>query len=210
MTKKQTPQSLDGVLRPQHRVNFERTARADASQRFISVRPRVVQRPLSGSIEGIVVKPRVPMRQGEVRRPGWAREAAPTVSPVTLALPAATPLKDRDVVVRLPRRWSLRIGLVTLLQYAALAVIAVASAYSTAIGQWFVLVYALYALLTRQDSRVSFGIALFVLVSVPFFQVINQPGVANNMAVYVYELLVVGTVQALIELRRPSRTATNE
>lgn len=188
--KPQQPKSIDGILAPPKRrkIYLERTDRYDGEQRFISVRPHIKHVQQVGSIDGYT-------------RPKTRRvlKYVPKVTPVK---PPSIPMRDKDVVVRLPRRWSLRIGLLTLIQYGILAAIAVAGAYSTSIGQWFVLAYAVYVLATRQDSRLSFGIALFVLVSVPFFQVLNQPGVANNMAVYVYELLVVGTIQALLELRK--------
>ncbi len=113
-----------------------------------------------------------------------------------------TPKPKHELVINISRGFSIRASISIVIQYVIIAAIAVASAYSTDIGQWFVLALAVYVLATRQDSRLTYGIALFILISVPFFQLINQPGVANNMAVYVFELLVLGTIQSLIELRK--------
>lgn len=111
------------------------------------------------------------------------------------------PAPQRELVINVSRGFSIRASLSIVIQYILIAIIGVAAAYSTDIGQWFVLALAVYVFVTRQDSRLTYGIALFILISVPFFQIINQPGVANNMAVYVFELLVLGTLQSLVELR---------
>lgn len=126
--------------------------------------------------------------------------------PVTSQKPVSSkPLdfKSNELVVNLPRKWSIRASLSLVVQYVITAAIAVVAAYSISIGQWFVLALAIYVLITRQDSRVTYGIGLFILISVPFFQLINLPAVSNNMAVYVFELLLLGTIQALIELKWP-------
>ncbi len=106
-----------------------------------------------------------------------------------------------ELVVNFSKRFSLRASVSIVVQYVLIAAIAVLAAYSTNIGQWFVLALAIYVFVTKQDSRLTYGIALFVLASVPFFQILNQTGVANNMAVYVFELLVLGTLQSLRELK---------
>ena len=90
-------------------------------------------------------------------------------------------------------------------QYPLIAIVALASAYSTTIGQWLVLVYGIMAIWQRWGSRQSFGIALFLLITIPLFQLIGQAGIAENVAVYVYELLVIGTIQALIELHKTNK-----
>ncbi len=90
-------------------------------------------------------------------------------------------------------------------QYPLIAIVALASAYSTTIGQCLILVYGLMAIWQRWDSRQSFGIALFLLITIPLFQLIGQAGIAENVAVYVYELLVIGTILALIELHKSNR-----
>lgn len=87
-----------------------------------------------------------------------------------------------------------------ILQYPLVAAVAVLAIYSTTIGQWLVFAYAIYVLMRRIDSRATFIAALMLLIGIPFFQLINQPGVAENTAIYAYELLVVGTLQSIVEL----------
>ncbi|MBI3889240.1 hypothetical protein HY312_01510 [Candidatus Saccharibacteria bacterium] len=111
------------------------------------------------------------------------------------------PAPQRELVINVSRHFSIRASISIVVQYILIAAIGIASAYSTDIGQWFVLALAVYVIATRQDSRLTYGIALFIMISVPFFQIINQPGVANNMTIYVFELLVLGTLQSLIELK---------
>lgn len=90
--------------------------------------------------------------------------------------------------------------LLALLQYPIVAILALVAVYSVTIGQWLVVAYAVYVLIRRVDSRSTFIGALLLLIAVPVFQLLNQPGVAEHIAVYTYELLVVGTLQAIIEL----------
>lgn len=89
-------------------------------------------------------------------------------------------------------------------QYPLFAGIALIASNNTTLGQYLILAYAILSLVLRKSSRITFGIALFLLVAIPVFQALNQPGVAQNIAVYVYELLVVGTIQAIIELYKNS------
>ena len=90
-------------------------------------------------------------------------------------------------------------------QYPLIALAAVGIAYSPAAGQVAVGIYLLMALIFKVSSRVSFAIALVLLVCIPFFQVLGQATVSENVAVYAYEMLVVGTLQAIIELWRDNR-----
>jgi len=90
-------------------------------------------------------------------------------------------------------------------QYPLIALAAVGIAYSPAVGQAAVGIYLLMALIFKVSSRVSFAIALVLLVCIPFFQVLGQATVSENVAVYAYEMLVVGTLQAIIELWRDNR-----
>ena len=90
-------------------------------------------------------------------------------------------------------------------QYPLLSIVALVAAANSRIGQLCVLVYAIGVLVVRrQPSSLSFGLALIVLVAIPVFQAIGQAGIAENAAVYVYELLVVGTIGAILELKNIS------
>lgn len=130
----------------------------------------------------------------------------PYPKPKPVAKPAAPPPAAKK---RLPS-W---LGTVlSIAQYPLFGAIAIAASYSTKIGQWFVLAYVIYAIIRRQNSRLTFGLAVFLLLAIPIFQVLQQThvvenvgGVAENTAVYVFELLVFGTLQAMIEVYFASR-----
>lgn len=101
----------------------------------------------------------------------------------------------------LARAWSLA-------QYPLCATLAIASAYSSLLGQSAIALYAVYAVVRKLDSRISFGLALGMLCCIPLFQVIGLPGVSERAAVYTYELLVAGTLQAIWEsIRHRPRTS---
>ncbi len=87
-------------------------------------------------------------------------------------------------------------------QYPLIAIVALTAAASSTLGQILILIYAVIVLfIRRQSSRLSFGLALVILLAVPLFQIIGQSGIAENAAIYVYELLVVGTIGAILELK---------
>lgn len=94
-------------------------------------------------------------------------------------------------------------------QYPLIAAAAVGIAYSPTVGQIVIGIYLLLALILRISSRVTFAVALVLLVCIPFFQVLGQTVVSENVAVYAYEMLVVGTLQAIIELWRDNRKIRN-
>jgi hypothetical protein len=108
-------------------------------------------------------------------------------------------IAERPRVVTPHRRLNLAIEII---QYPLIAAAALGAAYSSTVGQYLVLAYGIVALITRRTSRLSFGMALFLLITIPFFQVIHQSSIAENVAIYTYELLVIGTIQALMELRK--------
>ena len=88
-------------------------------------------------------------------------------------------------------------------QYPLFAIFALAASANTTFGQSLVAAYAVVVIfLRRRPSALSFGIALLLLISIPIFTLISQPTIAENIAIYVYELLVVGTIQAILELKQ--------
>ena len=97
---------------------------------------------------------------------------------------------------------TLRAKLWNLAQYPLVAIAALIAAFSVQFGQLLVLMWGVWSLLRRYDPRYSFGAALFVLLTIPLFQALGRPGIADNAAIYVYELLVVGTISAVIALRK--------
>lgn len=94
------------------------------------------------------------------------------------------------------------------MQYPLIAIVAIGSAYSTTIGQASIGIYALLGLIMSVSSSYAYGGALLLLVCIPFFQLLHQSGVSQNAAIYAYELLVLGTLQAVIELWKDSRKAS--
>ena len=87
-------------------------------------------------------------------------------------------------------------------QYPLVAIVALAGADNTTIGQLLVLVYGIVVVVWRLPSKQVFMLALILLVSVPLFQALGLPGISENAAIYVYELLVVATIRAILELNK--------
>lgn len=154
--------------------------------------------PRRPSLEGIR-----PGRPQPIRLPGSLEPPRPAPRPV---LPAyrpvprpTTPFSTR----RAPGRARVgRVGWADWLQYPLFAAGALAAAFNSTAGQIMVLIYGLFSLWRRLPARLSFGAALFVLLTIPLFQALGRSGIAENAAIYVYELLVIGTISAVIELRK--------
>ncbi len=53
----------------------------------------------------------------------------------------------------------------------------------------------------KTESRTSFVLALFWLILTPFFLILKKDIIAEKMAVWTYMMLVVGTIQSIIELK---------
>ncbi len=92
-----------------------------------------------------------------------------------------------------------------LLQYPLLILVAVTMAFSSTAGQVLIGLYGLVALAKRLDSRGPFIIALIMLITIPIFQLINLSGFSENSAIYAYELMVIGVVEAITETWREGR-----
>lgn len=84
-------------------------------------------------------------------------------------------------------------------QYPLIAGAAILAASNSTAGQVMIGLYAILCLLVRFSSKYTFGTALILLLGIPFFQALHQSGVSEKSAIYAYELLVVGTLQAIIE-----------
>jgi hypothetical protein len=127
-----------------------------------------------------------------------ARSAQPrSARPGNLPQPVATPqpgVKPRHKIF-------------DFVQYPLIAAAAIGAAYSTNVGQAIIGVYFLLAIIFKVRSQITFGVALLLLISIPFFQIIHLDGTSENAAVYAFEMLVAGTVQAMIELWRDNRKA---
>jgi len=92
-------------------------------------------------------------------------------------------------------------------QYPLIAAVALGAAYSGVFGQFLIAFYIAFAVVTRRTSQLSFGAAVFLLVTIPLFQGLNQPIIDQNVATYVFELLAFGTAQAVWEQRKIDKTA---
>lgn len=135
-----------------------------------------------------VVAPRTRVRaaQQQVQRRaavGQARQFGPGA-----AAAEARPLAKR-------RRW------VEQGQWPLIAAVALVAAYSSTLGQYLILAYGLITLILRRDSREPFVAALIMLVTVPLFQILNLGTFENNAAIYAYELLVIGVIAAILQLK---------
>lgn len=84
-------------------------------------------------------------------------------------------------------------------QYPLIAAVALLAAYNSMAGQVMIGLYALFAIFVQVSSKYTFGAALLLLVAIPTFQVLGESGVSEKCAIYAYELLVVGTLQTIIE-----------
>lgn len=146
----------------------------------------------------------VPVRPRSWQRPHLPDIDAPLVPRRHVVPPGSLPYVRRHVAPRRPdrprRRW-LEWG-----SYPVIAVAALAAAYSATAGQVLVAAYAVVALGWIRRSRATFAVALFLVVTIPLFEAIGQSGIAQNAATYVYELLVIGTIQAIIELAKTDKT----
>jgi uncharacterized membrane protein len=89
----------------------------------------------------------------------------------------------------------------TALQYGAIALASLLAAGSQTAGQIMVLLFGIVVIWRKLGSRPVFILALFLLVAIPLFQILQQPVISENLAVYVFELLVIGTIIALFEIK---------
>ena len=205
--------SIDGLSRAPSRQVNEPIILEDAPQ-FVSRRPQldhIRQQPQHGTFNKITERPITDV-SGTVAVDRPLQGAKPGVNVPNRVQPS----EQRELIGHIPlqdshvKKLSFKQKILVYGQYPLLALIALAAAYSTSIGQWFVLVYALYALIIARSSQKTFVVALILLIAIPFFQIIQQPGVSENVAVYTYEFLVIGTVQAIIELIVEERKAKRE
>ncbi|HEY6736659.1 MAG TPA: hypothetical protein VI322_02990 [Candidatus Saccharimonadia bacterium] len=162
--------------------------------------------------------PAPPRRRPRVQPPPIDLRAAgskPTAHPaaVARARPAAPARPARGLARRSARRTtvprltpgSLK-AVLSWMQYPLIALGALAAAFNSTAGQLLVVMYAVVALWRRWPAALSFGAALFVLLTIPLFQLLDRAIIAQNAATYVYELLVIGTISAVLELRKSGET----
>jgi hypothetical protein len=92
------------------------------------------------------------------------------------------------------------------IQYPLIAAGALGASLSTSVGQILIGIFFIVAIITKLPSKVAFVGSLLLLICIPFFQVLNLSGTSQNAAVYAFEMLVVGTFLAIIELWKDGRS----
>jgi len=105
--------------------------------------------------------------------------------------------------------------LLQVVQYTLITAAALIMAFNGDYGQYVVAAYGLAVLLPKFwpfgygklrhfvasfDSQQVFVIALLILVTIPIFTLLGKTVIAENAAVYVFELLAIGVATAVIEL----------
>lgn len=123
-------------------------------------------------------------------KPSRARVAP---RPQPLAKPAVAAVKSK------------RTRLLDSLQSSLIVVAALTMAFNVTAGQVFIGLYGLVVLAKRLDSRGPFIVAVIMLITIPIFQLINLSGFSENAAIYAYELMVIGVVEAIAETWREGR-----
>ena len=103
--------------------------------------------------------------------------------------------------MKITKHW-LPKSIFTIVQYIIIGLMALGASYSTDVGQWFILAFGLYALFIKKDSRFTFAVALFLLITIPLFKIFNQDGISENAAVYAFEVLAIGTLQSILVYER--------
>ncbi len=84
----------------------------------------------------------------------------------------------------------------------AFVVVGLGAAYLSTAGQILILIYGIWVLIWKVDSRKPFAAALFFLILIPVFQILKLSLFSSNAAIYAYELLVVGVIAAASEMWR--------
>ena len=72
-------------------------------------------------------------------------------------------------------------------------------------ASFFITLFFLF-LLFHWDSRILIAFALLFLISCPFYLILGKKFQAEQMAIYAYYLLFIGTVLSLIECLRAKKT----
>ena len=112
-----------------------------------------------------------------------------------------------------------------IVQYVSVTAAALIMAFNGNYGQYIIAGYGLLIILPKLwpfsygpleeavenlGSSQVFTVALLILVSIPIFTLIGKDTIAQNAAIYVFELLVVGVIAATIELWRDKSAEVQE
>lgn len=113
--------------------------------------------------------------------------------------PAAISAEPRLAIAHQASKPPIWRKLLDFMQYPLIAAVALLAAYNSTAGQIMIGLYALFAIFVKVSSKYTFGAALLLLLAIPTFQALGETGISEKCAIYAYELLVVGTLQAIIE-----------
>ena len=91
---------------------------------------------------------------------------------------------------------------VSILQYAIFAGVGIAVVFDRNLGQLLIGFLTVLALVIRIPYKMAFGSALFLLVTIPLFLLLQRPQVAYTLAIYAYELLSIGVIMSIIQRPR--------
>jgi hypothetical protein len=69
----------------------------------------------------------------------------------------------------------------------------------------FIWIFFIGGLFFAWDSRIAISIALFFLFLCPYYLIKKQDSLAEIAAIYAYYFLVIGTIEAMIEVRRANK-----
>lgn len=151
-----------------------------------------------------------------VRRPPQKRVLSPpTIEPIKQSyqpIHHPLPITDRYRTLRnappppaVKTGWysAVRTKILEFYLYPMLIIVALIAGSSLTVGQAIVGIYFVLAVIFRKiDSHVSFILTLVLLVCIPLFDLIGQTMFSGNAAIYTFELLLIGLIQSVIELRR--------
>ncbi|HSX08183.1 MAG TPA: hypothetical protein VLG11_04795 [Candidatus Saccharimonadales bacterium] len=74
-------------------------------------------------------------------------------------------------------------------------------------GVLFLLAYAIFAFVRRIEAGVTFSMAIVMLVGMPATDLLHNHTLSQNFATYGFLLLLLGTVQLVVEQYRLNRKA---
>ena len=95
--------------------------------------------------------------------------------------------------------------IVNIVQYTIFAGVGIAVVLDRNLGQLLIGFLTVLALVIRIPYKMAFGSALFLLVTIPLFLLLQRPQVAYTLAIYAYELLSIGVIMAIIQRPREVR-----
>lgn len=120
--------------------------------------------------------------------------------PKNLLAPTANTEQYRIIPPLVTRKFKIRVKIFLFLKYLLVAIVVLGAGGSLAVGQVIIGIYFILAVIFKISTRLSFLLALALLVCTPLLDLVGQTGISANAVIYAFELLVIGTVQSSIEI----------